>query len=238
MIIADDYGDNIADDKVIIDLLNKKNIGGTSILIKNIDNVSINLITNRKDGLIGLHLDLDINPLESIILSKDAKKLIEQDIIKQVDKFKFHFNKYPDFIDGHRHVHSYFNIQEILIKVLLNINFNGFVRVSAEDMSIRNLKSLYKRGSLLKGVFISLLSKILAKKLKKNQIRHNKKFLGFYDLANTINTKNSFSEIMSLYDGDCLCMVHPGAISSFEDDHRHSSINRKFEADFLMKHSK
>ena len=112
MIIADDYGDRIQDDKVMLELLNAKKIDGVSILINYIQETSIDLITNRDRGMIGLHLDLNIDHIRSIFISRDAKKRLEKDIVKQISTFKKIFHNYPDFIDGHRHVHSYFNIQE------------------------------------------------------------------------------------------------------------------------------
>mgnify|MGYP001497225613 CR=1 FL=1 len=234
MIIADDFGVNIEDDKIICELLNSKRIHGTSILINHIKDDSINLIKNRNHGLIGIHLDLNISPIKSAFLNANNKEVLKEQIDSQIFKFIDVFNSHPDFIDGHRHVHAYFNVPFILINALSKINYDGFVRVSAEKISFTNLLSLYKRGSLIKGVFVSLISLLLANRLKKNNIKFNKKFLGFYDLSKYKDSESSFYEIMALYDQDTLLMVHPGAGKDSSNHSKHLAVNRIMEANLLM----
>ena len=233
MIIADDYGISFDNDLVIVDLLNQEKIDGTSILINHIDQSSIELIKNRKKGTIGLHLEIDISPINSIFILKKHKKILKECMFHQINAFKKIFGEHPEFIDGHRHVHTYFNLQEIFIRTLTEIKFVGSVRVPAEDITIKNLISLYKRGSFMKGFFVTFLSLVLAKKLKRNNIKHNENFIGFYNLADTKNSKKSFYEILSLYRDSYLLMVHPGKEKE-EDDIYHLSKNRKIETDILM----
>lgn len=234
MIIADDYGSMISHDLVILELLNLEKIDGTSILINHISSESIKLIKNREKGMVGLHLDINISPFMSLFVSTNVSNSIEKEIRKQIANYKNIFNELPHFIDGHRHVQTYFNVQDILIKVLEDVNYRGFVRVSAEDITIKNLFSLFKRGAFIKGIFVSLLSISFAKKLKRKNIKHNNKFVGFYDLTKNKRTKISFNEILNIYNKEYLCMVHPGTTTEFKDS-AHLSENRKIETELLKR---
>lgn len=110
IICADDYGLSDSINLAILDLVEKNKITHVSVLINLIDkNQSANLLKLHNKARIGLHLQVSFKNLFRL-----------NELIKlQIEKFMEYFGFFPDFIDGHMHLHIYPFILDSLIRQLI-----------------------------------------------------------------------------------------------------------------------
>ena len=67
------------------------------------------------------------------------KKSITESIVKQLDIFQKSFGQLPDFIDGHYHLHQTKVPCDILIHILEEKEFAGWVRSTSMHSELNNL---------------------------------------------------------------------------------------------------
>lgn len=77
---------------------------------------------------LGLHFNLtepfnDFKPTVNRLVVKSLLNSIDEDwveyeLIQQLDVFEKSFNKIPDFVDGHQHVHIFPGIRDVFLRVL------------------------------------------------------------------------------------------------------------------------
>ena len=248
MIIADDFGLCEKHDNVIIDLINDKKINAVSVMVHPELKTSrrSNLLKVENNLAIGLHLNFTIllpknkttNTslklfLNNLIL-KNNNKIIAQSIQYQINLFENIFDKFPDFIDGHEHVHIFPNIFGALTKILVTSSLpqNFWVRSPAPS----TLSDLYReyRNAGIKVIIISFLGLIARKKLKKLNLKSNTNFFGFLKLNTTSkHFEKRYNENLSLLKKNMTLMVHPGDAESPVYIKGHSNKIRALEAKIL-----
>lgn len=136
---ADDYALSPAVSKAIRQLLAQKRLNATSVMTGSpeIADEAKALLAVQGAFQIGLHLTLTksfengptINQLivKSIFNLQDSLAL-KRDIESQYNAFIAHFGRAPDFVDGHQHCHILPQIRGVLLEVLRENQFKGWIR--------------------------------------------------------------------------------------------------------------
>lgn len=128
-------------------------------------------------------------------------------IESQLDKFFFIFKQYPDFIDGHKHIHQFPQVFEILDKILKKkkINKKYWIRNTHNKFLFNNLSNFS-----LKSFILSFLGKKFKSNLSYLKYNSNQNFLGIYHYKKKKNFRNIFLSFLNKIDFKNLIMVHPG----------------------------
>ena len=162
-VCSDDFGLSPGINSGIIDCVKYNRITDVScITIIEDSKEDFNNLAKYKDKLnIGLHLVLtDLyyykenkkkkfptynNFLKNVLLKKINKLEIKNLINQQIDNFYNFFNKMPDFIDGHKHIHQlpfiFETINEILI--LRDLKKNIWIRNTTNINFGKNIKNFF-----------------------------------------------------------------------------------------------
>ncbi|MFN7096896.1 MAG: ChbG/HpnK family deacetylase [Gammaproteobacteria bacterium] len=230
VLCADDYGLNSTVSQCILQLIAEHRISATScmvnfkdwlitakLLLAYINKVDIGLHFNLTEGeaLTGQCSLSDRNnrfyDINRLILRCFTKNINKQDVIKelhaQLDQFELAFNRTPDFIDGHQHVHHLPIIRDALLDVYQQRLQKANPYVRSVQLPWRQLISKQE----LKVWIIQLTgARRMAKLLHQYGIPHNQSFAGFYNLNPQANYRNLFKQFLMTIDQQGLVMCHPG----------------------------
>lgn len=233
VICADDYAYSTQASKAIRELLLKNKINATSCMtdtkfwIKEAKNLKKEINKTKNNNLIGLHFTLteqvnskhfirscfknkNISLLELLIRSK--LRLVSFDKIYEILNYQYNafikeFNKQPDFIDGHQHIHQFPVVRDVFIK------FYKDNKLVSNNCFLRTTYPLYGSKDLLKQIIIKASgSKIFARLIKKNNIPTNIGFSGLYKLKSESyeNIRSCYKYFFSEVKHNSLIMCHPG----------------------------
>ena len=248
LIVADDFGLCEKHDKVIIGLIKHKKINAVSVMVhhdlkssKRIDSLKV-----ENNLAIGLHLNFTIilpknnitNTSSKLLLNnlilKNNNKIITQNIQFQIKLFEEIFDKFPDFIDGHEHIHIFPNIFKVLTKILTSRSLPSKFWVRSPAPS--TLSDLYReyQNAGIKVIIISFFGILARKKLKSLNLKSNMNFIGFLKLNITSkNFEKIYNNNLSLLKNNMTLMVHPGDAESLIFIKGHSNKIRALEAKIL-----
>lgn len=227
ILCADDFGFSHGTNTAILDLIEQGVLQATSVMVTmpalEADAPQLKTLSTRAQ--IGLHFDLtDGKPLTSLPASHHGslKRLLllshlrllnqaalEAELLAQIERFKTVMGCYPDFIDGHQHVHHLPVVRDALLAVHSKIfgDEKPWVRVSSNDLGFV-LKRALSEPKLAIIAFSGALS--LKRKLKRASIPRNKHFSGIYDFSKSAHYAQSFQSFQADVCGDGLIMCHPG----------------------------
>jgi|TARA_B110000438_G_scaffold19389_1_gene17885 predicted glycoside hydrolase/deacetylase ChbG (UPF0249 family) len=248
LIIADDFGLCEKHDNVIIELIKQKKINAVSVMVHPDLKSSrrIDLLKVENNLSIGLHLNLTIllpknkitNTSTRLLLNnflvKNNNKIIAQKIQFQINLFEEIFDKFPDFIDGHEHIHIFPNIFRALTKILTSRSLPSKFWVRSPAPS--TLSDLYReyQNAGIKVIIISFFGILARKKLKSLNLKSNMNFFGFLKLNTTSkNFEKIYNRNLSLLKNNMTLMVHPGDAESLIYIKGHSNKIRALEAKIL-----
>ncbi len=239
IICADDFGYNEAVSSGIIKLLHYGTINATSCMVnmpisKTHAQQLINTVTDNTD--IGLHLNFTegvglsngkpFQPLKSLLIKSHLNQLDYQhvytEIMSQVKKFIQLFNKNPDFIDGHQHVHHLPTIRKALIHAYFDI------KLDKSSTYIRSVANIAGRKSVKTHIIKSTGANNLLKLLKKFNIPTNNNFSGIYNFDHTVPFSKTMSDAYHKIQDKGIIMCHPG-LNSIESDVLQNSRPKEFE---------
>ena len=221
-ICADDYGQNLAVSKGILELIRNRRISAVSCMVNREDfsfyAYQIKPFADQID--IGLHFNLtdDYNLAELLIKSKLRllqRTDIEVEFNRQLNLFIKIMGRLPDFIDGHQHVHhlpvvcdAIFNICEKRIKdkkpYIRYVNCGSLSRMPAAKIKTLIIKT---------AADFHFEQKLIA-----SNIPYNKSFAGIYDFKNSAEYATIFPRFLALIKNHGLIMCHAGMLSSDPDD--------------------
>lgn len=247
MLCADDYGLNSSVSQGIRELVALGRLSAVSCLVNSQDlkKEAEALLQLESPVAIGLHFNLT----EGFALSQPQKKLyglqeliikshlrlintsfVEAELHAQLDAFEDAFDRTPDFLDGHQHVHQFPVINQTLLKVYKKRLKGCFVRCTYPAISLPKYR--------FKAFILALTGGFLFKKrLKKANIPHNIAFSGIYDFGNTIDFPHLFKSWLALIKPNTLIMCHPGYGLKVEDAISESRIAELtyFKSDAFLK---
>ena len=248
----DDYGLGLSHNKIIREISRNGLVSGVSTFVGMANfgpeaNALIN-VSKETSFEMGLHLDFtEFFPLirRPIYLSSDfccsiviifslMRLLNEHSIIesieKQLKKFKLYFNKAPDFIDGHYHLHQIPTISKILIEILKKEKFNGWIRSTKfqdnYESSLPMLETMKKR-------YLNHIGRKARKKFIDN-FRTNHLFDGYTNLKSTNNYIEDFKKLLRSIGSPTLIMLHSGSSSDVVQIDGHSPQVRDLETEWLL----
>jgi predicted glycoside hydrolase/deacetylase ChbG (UPF0249 family) len=216
---ADDFGISPGVNRAILELARLQRISAVSCMVNYPDwaQAASELKTFSSDLDVGLHVQL--NSVKEI---RNSRKYIR----RQIEKFNSTFMRWPDFIDGHQHVHQLPGVRK---EILLAIK-------KAPKKIYTRQTSMPKRGFWWmqpKNVAINILGQRYFEMAVRNKIEVNDQFLGVYDFR--VKTAQEmlarFKATAQLIRGKHpIWMVHPGIVDDVLK--RRDSLLRPRELEF------
>lgn len=241
--IADDFGLGRAHDRVILSLLTQGRVDGTSVMIDGcMDAADLARLTKlRAAGVqVGLHLNLTHPfanmtahaPLAALLrfcLSGQVPDWARTEFIRQTNAFQTVFGSLPDYYDGHQHCHCLPGIakfaaalprdRDIWMRLPLPARLSGLV--------------LNVRAGGIKVLLVAAFARMAKVVFERNGWRMNRDFSGFLRLDTPDAVYRWLPELLARASGDCLMMVHPGAMDDPVQCSGHAPRSRKAEATIL-----
>jgi hypothetical protein len=230
VLCADDYAISPAVSSAIRDLIARRRINATSVMV-----VAPSFSRSEAAALrqaagdhasIGLHLTLTAPfrpasqhftplrrgaffPLASMARRGLSRALIpallDAEIAAQFAAFHDAFGRAPDYVDGHQHIHVFPQISEALLRV---------VKRAAPQAWVRQCGRAVRKNLEPKGLVLDALSRRLARLAAAHGVRTNPAFAGTYAFrANADFAKLFPSFLDSLPDGSVV-MCHPGKVDA------------------------
>ena len=223
ILCADDFGFNDNISLAILDLIERGRLSATSCMtdFPSWEKYSNQLKVFSEQCDVGLHFNLTDNfpemgikqgayqslyriMINSLIGNID-RKFIEAEFSRQMDKFTSCYEKLPDYIDGHQHVHQFPIIQSVLVEQIERIYKNRpypYIRVTTPIIS--------KNIDPIKSFVISSYGAVaLKKKLVQRKINCNHAFAGIYKFNQFRDYRNYVNSWMASLSDLTLMMCHP-----------------------------
>ena len=236
ILCADDYSQNEAISDGILELIDKKRINATSSLVNSPlwSNAHHALLPYKTETQLGLHLNFtwgtplstawkkqygtQFGNLGSVIkqcfLTRYSKQVLIAEITAQVDAFTHAMGMFPNFIDGHQHIHQLPGIRDVLIELYQTQQWTNFFRTTSNGLSDYLSLNTFPKSQL-----IALLgASVFKKSLNKNNIQTNTSFAGIYNFENAANYRDYFKKFLKSTQTGGLIMCHPGKQSDDTSD--------------------
>ena len=207
LICADDYGLHPDVDRAIVDLAARHRIGATSVLVDAQGLRERAMWLDSLDVDVGLHLnltqvvgDLDATDVHTSLgrlilacyLGKISRQWVQRAVSRQLDRFEALFDRMPDYVDGHQHVHQLPVVRDVLLEEL-NRRFGQMSQEAASQpctrpwiRSTRAIPGLMRTGlrQWLKAMVIQGLGgKSLDRSARAAGFLMNAGFAGIYDFT-------------------------------------------------------
>ncbi len=250
IVCADDFGQNVEISEGIVHLAEQKRINAISCMVNSeywYDAYPA-LRTLQSSTYIGLHLNFTHGHalsdawrnqhgtlftglptlLKKAYLSHLDTAAIRAEIKAQLDVFHQSMKAWPDFIDGHQHIHQLPNIREILIDVCVDLPVDTFIRKTTNGW-----KDFLSTDGFPKRQIIALLGGItFQSRLIKKAILCNSSFSGIYNFKRAADYRYYFKRFLANTQKGGLIMCHAGNVSDDVDDPLHDY--RHYELNYLM----
>jgi predicted glycoside hydrolase/deacetylase ChbG (UPF0249 family) len=229
---ADDYGISPGDNTAIRELIERRRINATSVMVAapyfNDDEAAAlsALNSGEKRAALGLHVTLTgpyrpvsagfsplrdgrFLPLGDMLRATTARRLQPASLVAEIEaqlrRFIDVFGRPPDFLDGHQHVQLFPQVREAFLEV---------VAERAPAAWVRQCGRARRRLREHKALVLDILSLRFRGKAKKLGIAFNPAFAGTYSFKATANFAKIFPRFLpGLPDGG-LIMCHPGVVDS------------------------
>ncbi len=229
ILCADDFGLNSGVSQGILKLVRLNRLSAVSCMVNAPEFlVQAPMLIALKDQVqIGLHFNLTEGyflsrkkhacfSLNKLIVQTQSRlispSLLADEFQAQLDKFIDIMGAYPEFIDGHQHVHQFPVIRTAILAVY---------KQRLKDRGIF-LRSTYPALTLPPFRFkAAILAKTGGNKLqcllKKEQIPHNAYFSGVYDFSPDTNYRVLFRQWLKRVKNNTLIMCHPSEGNDSDD---------------------
>ncbi len=228
---ADDYGLSPAVSAAIRDLIARRRINATSVMMPapSFSPSEAAALDAAAGGhaAIGLHVTLTapFRPLTGGFAPTRAGAFLplpamagralahwlrpedlEIEIARQFSAFGAVFGRAPDFVDGHQHIHVFPQIREALLRVIKDAAPQAWLRQCARSAAAR--KSLADP----KGFVLDALSIRLASLAARAEVRTNPAFAGTYSFAPGADFAALFPGFLDGLPDGGVVMCHPGKV--------------------------
>jgi predicted glycoside hydrolase/deacetylase ChbG (UPF0249 family) len=230
---ADDYGLSPAVSAAIRDLMARRRINATSVMMPtpsfSPSEASALDEAAAGHGAIGLHVTLTAPfrslsagfapnrdgaflPLAAMAGRALARWLrpedLEVEIARQFAAFQAAFGRAPDYVDGHQHIHIFPQIRDALLRVIKDAAPQAWLRQCGRSAAAP--KSLADP----KGYVLDALSTRLARLAARAGVRTNSAFAGTYSFAPGADYATLFPGFLDGLPDGGLVMCHPGTVDS------------------------
>jgi predicted glycoside hydrolase/deacetylase ChbG (UPF0249 family) len=230
---ADDYGISPGVNRGIRELIERKRINATSVMVTGpavgrdeIDALKSATVTNPHCA-VGLHavltapfhpLTMHFKPLDgglflplakmlrTSLLARLDREIIHAEFVAQISAFVALMGRAPDYVDGHQHVQVFPQVRDAFLAAVKSHAPNAWVRQCG-----RNRPLLQSLGTP-KALVLDVLSRQFRRKAARAAIAFNPGFAGAYDFT----TQPEFGALMQSFLEDLpdggLVMCHPGFV--------------------------
>jgi predicted glycoside hydrolase/deacetylase ChbG (UPF0249 family) len=230
---ADDYGISPAVSAAIRDLIARRRLNATSVMVGTPSFAAPAADALREaaatHAAIGLHLTLTapfrplttgfaplrdgaflpLNAMAGRALLRSLKPaLLEPEISSQIAVFHAAFGRPPDFIDGHQHIHLFPQISEALLRV---------VEIAAPQAWLRQCgrpAAAHKSLADPKGLVLDRLSARFQKLAARHGLPTNPAFAGTYSFRPGADFAKLFPDFLDGLPDGSVVMCHPGKVDA------------------------
>jgi chitin disaccharide deacetylase len=234
---ADDYGISPAVNRGIRDLIARRRINATSVMVvapsfeaseaRALDDVAAGNAGTR--AALGLHFTLTapFRPLSAFrpaaadgaflslrhMLARGLARVLDgraaaAEAERQIETFSQAFGRLPDFIDGHQHVHLLPQVGDALLAVMKERTPAAWVRQCGRT------SPLMKRRGHAKAHLLDVLSRRMRRRCAILGVVTNPGFAGAYDFGRSTAYDTVFASFLDgLPDGGVI-MCHPGFVDA------------------------
>lgn len=232
ILCADDYAQNEAISMGILQLATKKRINAISCLVNTPlwPELSRELIGLKPTTSIGLHFNLtfgeplsaewrqhdgpQFGSLAALLIKSHSRQLnnaaVNAEIHAQLDAFTKATGRFPDFIDGHQHIHQLPIIRDCWLQLYRDKQCTSFFRNTCNGW--RDLLSLC--GAPKPQLILLLGGMVFKHRLKQASIPTNTSFAGIYNFKKALNYRDYFKLFLKHSADGGLIMCHPGLQST------------------------
>jgi predicted glycoside hydrolase/deacetylase ChbG (UPF0249 family) len=231
---ADDYGAAPGVSAAIRELISRRRINATSVMVAaphfdSEDAAALaKLNSGEKRAALGLHVTLTgplrplsanfapvrqdrFLPLNTMLRLATARRLqpkpLTDEIAAQLKKFIDIFGRPPDFLDGHQHIHLFPQVRDAFLKVVAERVPEAWVRQCGRPRGGRRLRDH-------KALVLDILSLGFRRRAKKLGIAVNPAFAGSYAFKARANYTKLFPRFLSGLPDGGLIMCHPGVVDA------------------------
>lgn len=231
---ADDYGAAPGVSAAIRDLIFRRRINATSVMVAaphfdSEDAAALaKLNAGEKRAALGLHVTLTgplrplsanfsplrhgrFLPLNAMLRRATARRLqlepLANEIAAQLRKFTDVFGRPPDFLDGHQHIQLFPQVRDAFLKVVAERAPTAWVRQCGRARRGRRLRDH-------KALVLDVLSLGFRRKARKLGIAVNPAFAGSYAFKSRANYARLFPRFLSGLPDGGLIMCHPGVVDT------------------------
>ena len=244
ILCADDYGQNEAISAGVLRLVQLGRLNAVSCMVTGPawPQASHALIRMKSSLYIGLHLQLTdgvaLTPLPVFIKKAYLRRLnvqaIAAEIESQINAFVDEMQAYPDFIDGHQHVHQLPMVRDALLLVYKRMGLQAFIRNTHNGWH-----DFWSFQGFPKRPLIALLGGMtLRRTLIEQGIANNTSFAGIYPFHHSAHYRDYFKVFLGQIQEGGLIMCHPGDPSEDPADplspYRHHERNYFLSDEFLF----
>jgi chitin disaccharide deacetylase len=232
-VCADDYGISSAVSAAIRDLIARRRVNATSVMVVSRSfsqsEASALAAAAARHAAIGLHVTLTapFAPLSAgFAPTRDGAFLplaamagralahwlnaedLEREISRQFTAFFATFGRAPDFVDGHQHIHVFPQIRDVLLRVIKDAAPQAWLRQCGRSATAR------KRLADPKGYVLDALSARLRRFAARAGVRTNPAFAGTYSFAQGAEFAKLFPDFLDGLPDGGLVMCHPGKVDA------------------------
>jgi hypothetical protein len=230
---ADDYGISPAVSGAIRDLIARRRINATSVMVgaPGFSQTGADALREAAGGhaAIGLHVTLTgpFRPLTSgfsplrngafptlslmagrALARRQQPLLLESEIARQLAAFRAAFGRLPDFFDGHQHIHVFPQIREALIRVVKQNAPRAWIRQCGRAAAAP------KRLGDPKALVLDRLSAQLRRHATENGLATNPAFAGTYSFRPGADYETLFPHFLDGLPDGAVIMCHPGKVDA------------------------
>ena len=233
VLCADDYGISPGVNRAIRDLIIRKRINATSVMVVGaaLDRAEIDAlqeaVTANPDCAIGLHttltapftpLTMHYRPLDggmflplgttlrAALLRRLDPEMIRAEIAAQLAAFARHFGRPPDYADGHQHVQIFPQVRDAFLDAVKEAAPKAWVRQCGRDTP------LAQRLDNPKALLLDTLSATFRKRCARAGVRCNPALAGAYDFTRQSDFAALMAQFLRGLPAGALVMCHPGFI--------------------------
>jgi predicted glycoside hydrolase/deacetylase ChbG (UPF0249 family) len=230
---ADDYGISPAVSAAIRDLIGRRRINATSVMVltPSFQHAEAAALLEKAGThtAIGLHLTLTrpfapispgfvplragaFLPLAAMTARALARTLAPErlaaEIACQFTAFNVAFGRMPDYVDGHQHIHLFPQIREVLLRAIKTAAPQAWVRQCERVAPTR------KRLADPKGLFLDRISRRFRTLANVYGVRTNPAFAGTYAFQPSADFARLFPDFLDGLPDGGLVMCHPGVVDA------------------------
>ena len=232
---ADDYGISPAVDRGIRELIERRRLNATSVMVNApaFDKTEADALASLTVGdartAIGLHVTLTApfkpltgaftalhggafltlsNVLAMAVARRLDREALTREVGEQLTAFASRFGRMPDYVDGHQHVQLFPQIRDAFLRAVAEHAPNAWVRQCGR------IAGQPRRLGDRKGLLLDILSVGFRRKARRLGLRFNPAFAGTYSFAPDADYPRLFPAFLDGLPDGGLVMCHPGFVDA------------------------